>query len=83
VKPISVSSKNPYRSRSEITLPPADKLVAFRKLVAGSKIGSVSVGDEVAQHIESDFVNERQASSSNPISAVTGEDLARRMLIAR
>jgi hypothetical protein len=83
MKSISVSSKDPYRSSSEIALPPENKLIAFRKLIAGSKIGSVSVGNEVAQHIESDFVNERQASSSNHVSAVTGEDLARRMSIAR
>ncbi|KAF9492272.1 hypothetical protein BDN71DRAFT_1451837 [Pleurotus eryngii] len=71
-----------YKSGSEIKMPPTERLDAFRSLVGGAKIGSVTVGEDVAKYIQDDFVKERQQSSSQA-EKVTSENLILRMTIAR
>lgn len=83
LRPPTSTSKDIYRPSSEIALPSEDKLVAFRELIAGAKIGSVNVGDEVAQYIENDFVDERQTNAAKSTSTVTGDDLVHQIMTAK
>ncbi len=38
-----------YKSEGEIKMPPRERLDAFRALVGGAKVGSVTVGEDVAK----------------------------------
>ncbi|KAF8514049.1 hypothetical protein JB92DRAFT_2920727 [Gautieria morchelliformis] len=67
-----------YRRAEDIQLPSADRMDAFRRLLAGAKKGKVEITDEVSQHIQADFVHQRQEDKT-----ITGEDLMTRMSIAR
>ncbi|KAL4262935.1 Mini-chromosome maintenance complex-binding protein [Pleurotus pulmonarius] len=71
-----------YKSEGEIKMPPKERLDAFRALVGGAKVGSVTVGEDVAKYIQDDFVKERQQSSSQA-GKMTSENLILRMTIAR
>nr|GAT58009.1 predicted protein [Mycena chlorophos] len=62
-----------------VQLPSPEKLSAFRRLVGGAKIGTVGVDDDVAEHIQEDFVKERKAAEGK----ITSEDLIHRMTTAR
>ncbi|KAJ7470418.1 putative alanine racemase-domain-containing protein [Mycena latifolia] len=68
--------------KEEVTLPSPETLAIFRDLVGGAKIGSVTIGDSVAEYIQEDFVSERKTAPT-PAEAVTSEDLIHRMIIAR
>ncbi|KIY43699.1 hypothetical protein FISHEDRAFT_53642 [Fistulina hepatica ATCC 64428] len=71
------SSAALYKPASEISIPPADKLEAFRNLVGGAKIGNATVADGTAKIIEHDFVNDRRNKGFTP------DDLVSRMTVAR
>ncbi|TRM59431.1 hypothetical protein BD626DRAFT_462490 [Schizophyllum amplum] len=66
-----------YKPADAIKLPDPDKLEAFRALVGGAMVGTAKVGEEAAEHIENEFVKERQAAK------MTSDDLILRMLLAR
>ncbi|RDB21489.1 Mini-chromosome maintenance complex-binding protein [Hypsizygus marmoreus] len=68
-----------YKSAdSGVRIPGREKLEAFRALVGGAKIGSVSIGETTAEFIQDDFVNERKAAQG-----LTSDDLIHRMMVAR
>ncbi|KAF7304631.1 hypothetical protein MKEN_01177000 [Mycena kentingensis (nom. inval.)] len=71
-----------YGPVASVQLPSEEKLALFRELVGGARLGKVTVDDDVAEHIQEDFVAERKSAAS-PVEAVTSEDLIRRMTIAR
>ncbi|KAF8892672.1 mini-chromosome maintenance replisome factor-domain-containing protein [Infundibulicybe gibba] len=76
-----------YKPQNEIKLPPLKTLQNFRHLVGGAKVGTVTVGENVAQYIQDDFVTERktkaQQGEGKNGEAISAEDLIHRMLIAR
>jgi len=67
-----------YKGREHVNLPPAGKLAAFRALVGGAKAGNVQVRESMSEHIQENFVQERQQNGS-----MTSEDLIHRMTTAR
>ncbi|KAH9857792.1 putative alanine racemase-domain-containing protein [Lenzites betulinus] len=67
-----------YKPTDEIALPSAEKLAAFRDLVVGARSGKVQVSDETSEHIQTEFVSERQGDRS-----LTADDLIRRMTVAK
>jgi len=67
-----------YKPPSSISLPPPEKLDAFRVLVYKARSAQLSISDVVSEHIQSEFVKERQADRS-----VTADDLIERMTTAR
>ncbi|KAJ7929359.1 putative alanine racemase-domain-containing protein [Mycena leptocephala] len=71
-----------YKPADQINLPSAETLAMFRELVGGAKVGSVTIGDAVAEYIQEDFVKERKAAST-PTEAVTSDTLIHRMTVAR
>ncbi|KAJ7702444.1 putative alanine racemase-domain-containing protein [Mycena rosella] len=71
-----------YKAAEKVKMPPAETLALFRDLVGGAKIGSVTIGETVAEYIQEDFVAERKAAPT-PAEAVTSDDLIHRMMIAR
>ncbi|KAJ6606625.1 putative alanine racemase-domain-containing protein [Mycena vulgaris] len=71
-----------YNSPEKVQLPSIKTLAMFRDLVGGAKIGSVTIGENVAEYIQEDFVSERKAAPT-PAEAVTSDDLIHRMMIAR
>ncbi|KAF9452815.1 hypothetical protein P691DRAFT_803108 [Macrolepiota fuliginosa MF-IS2] len=73
-----------YKPLDKINLPEGDLLDHWRNLVGGSKIGTVTINDEVAQYIQDDFVKERKATGSGDKDlAITSDDLIRCMMTAR
>lgn len=61
-------------------MPPPAMLDAFRRLVVGAKsAGKVRVGQDVSEHIQADFVRDRQQMPGK----VTSEDLIQRMTVAK
>ncbi|KAJ6547200.1 putative alanine racemase-domain-containing protein [Mycena capillaripes] len=71
-----------YKPAGQVKLPSAETLTMFRDLIGGAKMGSVTIGDTVAEYIQEDFVSERKAASS-PAEAVTSDNLIHRMTVAR
>ncbi|KAI0362760.1 hypothetical protein OH77DRAFT_1585098 [Trametes cingulata] len=67
-----------YKPADEVKLPPAEKLAAFRDLVVGARVGKVQVPVETSEHIQTEFVRERQGDRS-----LTADDLIRRMTVAK
>ncbi|KAH9901638.1 mini-chromosome maintenance replisome factor-domain-containing protein [Cubamyces lactineus] len=67
-----------YKPADEIKLPPAEKLVAFRDLVVGARSGKVQVPEPTSEHIQLNFVRERQGDRS-----LTADDLIRWMTVAK
>ncbi|KAF9459336.1 mini-chromosome maintenance replisome factor-domain-containing protein [Collybia nuda] len=78
-----------YKSPGEITLPPPEKLDLFRSLIGNAKVGSITIGEKVAEYIRNDFVRERQAMASTMVTGSTAgemfgsDDLIHRMMVAR
>jgi len=72
------ASADLFKPKESVNMPPPQTLTAFRELIAGSKCGRVTVGDEVSQHIQDSFVKERQVDKS-----VSPEVLIQRMSAAR
>ncbi|KAL0947281.1 hypothetical protein HGRIS_013401 [Hohenbuehelia grisea] len=70
-----------YQAPDRLKVPHADKLEMFRGLIGGAKIGKVTINDNVAEHIQEDFVKERQTGGGD--QAVTSEDLVHRIMTAR
>ncbi|KAJ7043326.1 putative alanine racemase-domain-containing protein [Mycena alexandri] len=62
--------------------PSPETLAMFRDFVGGAKIGNVTIGENVAEYIQEDFVAERKAAAT-PAGAVTSDDLIHRMMVAR
>ncbi|KAF8964094.1 putative alanine racemase-domain-containing protein [Flammula alnicola] len=89
LRPVDLSNvqESLYKSATAISLPPPDKLLQFRQLVGGAKIGNVTVADAMGQHVEEDFVRERSSNKENKTNGVGGgftpDDLIQRMLVAR
>ncbi|KAJ7684781.1 hypothetical protein DFH06DRAFT_1027944, partial [Mycena polygramma] len=77
-----VKSSELYKPADKVQLPSPEKLAMFRDLVGGAKMGSVTIGDTVAEYIQEDFVSERKAAST-PAKAVTSDTLIQRMTVAR
>ncbi|KAI0269853.1 mini-chromosome maintenance replisome factor-domain-containing protein [Gloeopeniophorella convolvens] len=72
------ASSDLYKSESDVKLPPADQLGAFRRLILGAKTGKIEVTEAVSEHIQNDFVEQRKANS-----AMSSEDLKQLITIAR
>ncbi|KAJ3517801.1 hypothetical protein NLJ89_g285 [Agrocybe chaxingu] len=73
-----------YKSSDLINLPPPDRLSQFRRLIGGSKIGQVTIGESTGKHIEDDFVQERSTATNGAKGqGFTPDDLVQRMLVAR
>ncbi|KAG8863079.1 hypothetical protein FRB96_009259 [Tulasnella sp. 330] len=81
-------TNDPYKSASDIKLPPAEKLDAFRRLICGALVGDAKVTQTVGKtlsdpkYIQADFVKERSESASK-LSPITPDDLRLRMNVAR
>ncbi|KAJ7093101.1 putative alanine racemase-domain-containing protein [Mycena epipterygia] len=71
-----------YGPPDKVNLPATETLAMFRDLVGGAKLGSVTIGETVAEYIQEDFVSERKAAPS-PAEAPTPDDLIHRMMVAR
>ncbi|KAL6309164.1 mini-chromosome maintenance replisome factor-domain-containing protein [Sparassis latifolia] len=67
-----------YKPASSIIRPPPAQLAAFRALILGARTGRVAVSEETSEYIQSDFVRERKRDT-----AVTSDDLIRRMTVAK
>jgi len=67
-----------HKSLDALTPPSPEKLDQFRKLIGGAKTGNVTVGKDVSEYIQSDFVRERQQAKG-----INSEDLVIRMSAAR
>ncbi|KAI0371789.1 hypothetical protein BV20DRAFT_965065 [Pilatotrama ljubarskyi] len=67
-----------YKPADELKLPSAEKLAAFRDLVVGARVGKVQVPEATSEHIQTEFVRERQGDRS-----LTADDLIRRMTVAK
>ncbi|KAI0061668.1 hypothetical protein BV25DRAFT_1992016 [Artomyces pyxidatus] len=74
----SPTSNEFYKTASEIRLPPAETLAAFRQLIVSAKTGKIEVGESTSQHIQDEFVQERKADSS-----VSSDDLKQAISVAR
>ncbi|KAF8906042.1 putative alanine racemase-domain-containing protein [Gymnopilus junonius] len=77
--------KTLYKPREAIVLPSPEKLSQFRRLVGGSKIGNVLLGEELGKHVEEDFIRERSSTNRevNSIHIFSPDDLVKRMILAR
>ncbi|KAI0781236.1 mini-chromosome maintenance replisome factor-domain-containing protein [Trametes elegans] len=67
-----------YKPADEVKLPLPDKLAAFRDLIVGARSGKVQVSDATSEHIQAEFVRERQDDRS-----LTADDLIRRMTVSK
>ncbi|KAI9056684.1 hypothetical protein FKP32DRAFT_1598956 [Trametes sanguinea] len=67
-----------YKPAEEVKLPSPEKLAAFRDLIVGARSGKVQVPDTTSEHIQSEFVRERQGNRS-----LTADDLIRRMTVSK
>ncbi|KAI0646777.1 mini-chromosome maintenance replisome factor-domain-containing protein [Trametes meyenii] len=67
-----------YKPPNEVVLPSADKLAIFRDLVVGARCGKVQVAETTSEHIQSEFVRERQGNRS-----LTADDLIRWMTVSK
>ncbi|KAI0332090.1 hypothetical protein GY45DRAFT_1360443 [Cubamyces sp. BRFM 1775] len=67
-----------YKPADEVKLPPAERLAAFRDLVVGARSGKVQVPEATSEHIQAEFVRERQNDRS-----LTADDLIRWMTVAK
>ncbi|KAF8837022.1 hypothetical protein BDN67DRAFT_973512 [Paxillus ammoniavirescens] len=76
----SDTSANLYKRKDDISLPPPEKLTAYRSYVAACKVASetVQVSEEASKHIQEDFVRQRQQDKS-----MTAEKLVHLMKVAR
>jgi hypothetical protein len=72
------SDSDLYKSPEEVVLPPADKILRFRRLLSAAKVGKVQVGEFTSEYIQNDFVRDRQNDKS-----ITADDLITRMTVAR
>jgi hypothetical protein len=68
-----------YKPASAIRLPPAEQLAQFRDLIIGARGARLSVDATTSEHIQTDFVRERQESKGK----VSADDLVLRMSIAK
>ncbi|THH20559.1 hypothetical protein EW146_g833 [Bondarzewia mesenterica] len=57
-------NSNLYKRKSMITLPPPEKLAAFRRLVLSAKTGKIEVGETTSERIQEDFVQERKTNKT-------------------
>ncbi|CAA7267982.1 unnamed protein product [Cyclocybe aegerita] len=84
VLPVDRARQALYKSSDLISLPPPDKLSQFRRLVGGSKIGQVTIGESTGKHIEEDFLQERSTATKGAKGqGFTPDDLVQRVLVAR
>lgn len=67
-----------YKPANDIHMPSDEDLTSFRDLLVGSQSGKVHVSVSVSEHIQADFVHERQRDP-----AITSDDLIRRMTVAK
>ncbi|CDO77853.1 hypothetical protein BN946_scf185032.g5 [Trametes cinnabarina] len=67
-----------YKPAEQVRLPSAEKLAAFRDLIVGARNGKVHVSEATSEHIQSEFVRERQSDRN-----LTADDLIRRMTISK
>ncbi|KZT66826.1 hypothetical protein DAEQUDRAFT_694992 [Daedalea quercina L-15889] len=67
-----------YKPAESIRMPDAERLAAFRDLVVGARSGKMQVSAETSEHIQQDFVRDRQQDQS-----ITSGDLIRRMTVAK
>ncbi|KAF9505973.1 hypothetical protein BS47DRAFT_1399926 [Hydnum rufescens UP504] len=67
-----------YKAADRIRLPAPEKLRRFRELIGGAKTGKVTVGDDVSEYIQTDFVRQRQQ-----VQGINSDDLVLRMSVAR
>ncbi|TFK86067.1 hypothetical protein K466DRAFT_551065 [Polyporus arcularius HHB13444] len=67
-----------YKPADQIKMPSRDKLASFRDLVVGARCGKVQVPEATSEHIQSQFVLERQGNRS-----VTADDLIRWMTVSK
>jgi len=67
-----------YKAADQIRLPPTEKLALFRQLIGGAKTGRVTIGDDISNYIQDDFVRERQQALG-----VNSDDLVLRMSASR
>jgi len=63
-----------------VAVPPEEKLLLFRQLVGGSRIGNVAVTESIGKYIEDDFV---QARALSPEKTNGVDHLIQRMVVAR
>ncbi|KAJ7349355.1 mini-chromosome maintenance replisome factor-domain-containing protein [Mycena albidolilacea] len=82
LRPEAGKSAELYKPANQVKLPSAETLTVFRDYLGAAKIGSVTIGDTVAEYIQEDFVKERKAAAT-PAAAVTSEHLIHRMTVAR
>ncbi|KAJ6500365.1 mini-chromosome maintenance replisome factor-domain-containing protein [Mycena sanguinolenta] len=80
--PLRVDASKSAELYKSVKLPPPETLAMFRELVGGAKMGSVTIGDTVAEYIQEDFVKERKAAAT-PAEAITSDHLIHRMTVAR
>ncbi|KAG1882914.1 putative alanine racemase-domain-containing protein [Suillus subluteus] len=71
---------NLYKPRDQIKIPDTAKLASYRSFLAAAKqcFGTVQVAEETSQHIQEDFVRQRQEDPS-----ITADDLIHLMKVAR
>ncbi|KAI0807083.1 mini-chromosome maintenance replisome factor-domain-containing protein [Fomes fomentarius] len=67
-----------YKPADQVNVPSPDKMAAFRDLVVGSRCGKVQVPDATSEHIQAQFVSQRQNDRS-----VTADDLIRWMTVSK
>ncbi|KAI8998908.1 putative alanine racemase-domain-containing protein [Trametes punicea] len=67
-----------YKPAEEVRLPSEEKLAAFRDLVVGARSGKVQVPETTSEHIQAEFVRERQNDRN-----LTADDLIRRMTVSK
>jgi len=67
-----------FRQHEQISFPSPSRLEAFRRLIGGAMTGEVQVTEELSEHIQADFVMERQATPTT-----TADDLMIWMSIAK
>jgi len=69
-----------YKPSDNVKLPSHEELNLYRRLVGGSKVGTISMDNKTAEFIQRDFVNDRKATTPQ---AITSDDLIQTMLVAR
>jgi hypothetical protein len=69
-----------------VAVPPEEKLLLFRQLVGGSRVGNVAVTESIGKYIEDDFVRVRALSpekTNRATGGYTADHLIQRMVVAR
>ncbi|RPD65834.1 hypothetical protein L227DRAFT_493226 [Lentinus tigrinus ALCF2SS1-6] len=67
-----------YKPADQIKMPSPEKLATFRDLVVGARCGKVQVPEATSEHIQAQFVLERQRDRN-----VTADDLIRWMTVSK